>query len=182
MLIFFGAFIAWALFMTTVNVYYKLFNSANFTVALPKLNMTVEFTPISTERYIDYFFYFLYFLPYWVVGGMLVNSARMKDMPEWLNTVIITLANLIPIAIFVYVSYAGNIVTGGTKTVLGLNWATLIQMQGLTIAIPIGVVISRVLYKRTGSVLPGALLNSAIFTLPFMCTVVAYTVSSMPVR
>ena len=178
----FGIFISWALFMTVINVFYRLFNSANFTVALPKLNMTVELTPISTERYIDYLFYMLYFLPYWIVGGMLVNSFRMKDMPEWLNTVILSIINFIPIGLFVYISWAGNIATGGTKAVLGLNWATLIQMQGLAIAIPLGVYISRVLYKRTGSVLPGALLNTVFFTLPFMCTVIAYTVSSMPVR
>ena len=43
-------------------------------------------------------------------------------------------------------------------------------MQGLTIAIPIGVIVSRVLYKRTGNVIPGALLNAAFFALPLMCT------------
>ena len=177
-----GVFLSWAVFMTAINVYYRVFNSANFTVALPKLNMTIELTPISAERYVDYLFYAIYFLPFWIVGGMLVNSARMKDMPEWLNTVIISFLNFLPMALFVYISWAGNIATGGTKAVLGLNWATLIQMQGLAVAIPLGVILSRVLYKRTGSVLPGALLNSAIFTLPFMCTVIAYTVSSMPIR
>jgi hypothetical protein len=178
----FAAFLTWTVFMIVINVYYRVFNSANFTIALPFLHMTFQLTPISTERFIDYFFYFLYFLPYWIIGGMLVNSARMRDMSETKNTLIITLLNLIPIALFVYISYAGNIITGGTKAVLGLNWATLIQMQGLTLAIPVAVVISRVLYKRTGSVLPGALINSMIFTLPFMCTVVSYTVSSMPIR
>ena len=181
-LLVFGGLLTAAVFMTAINVYYRVFSSANFTIALPFLNMTIELTPISTERYVDYLFYTLYFLPYWVVGGMLVNSARMDDMPEWLNTIIISLMNLVPIAAFVYISYAGNIVSGGTKAILGLNWATLIQMQGLTLAIPLGVIISRVLYKRTGSAIAGALVNAFIFTLPFITTVVAYTVSSMPVR
>lgn len=165
-----GVFAAWALFMTTIYVYYRLFNSANFTLKLPILNMSYEFTPISTSRYIHYLLYALYMLPYWIVGGMLVNSARMKDMPDWLNTIIIAAMNMIPIALFVYISYAGVIASGGTQEILGLNWGHLINMQGLTIAVPIGVIVSRVLYKRTGNVLPGALLNAVFFALPLMCT------------
>lgn len=165
-----GIFATWAIFMTTIYVYYRLFNSANFTLKLPILNMSYEFTPISTSRYIHYLLYSLYMLPYWLVGGMLVNSARMKDMPEWLNTIIIAAMNLIPVALFVYISYAGVIASGGTKEILGLNWGHLINMLGLTIAIPIGVIVSRVLYKRTGNVIPGSLLNAALFALPLMCT------------
>lgn len=165
-----GVFAAWAIFMTTIYVYYRLFNSANFTLKLPILNMSYEFTPISTSRYIHYLLYALYMLPYWIIGGMLVNSARMKDMPDWLNAIIIAAMNMIPVALFVYISYAGVIASGGTQEILGLNWGRLVDMQGLTIAIPIGVIVSRVLYKRTGNVIPGALLNAAFFALPLMCT------------
>ena len=163
-----------------INLYYKAFNGANFMIALPLLNIPIQLTPISADRYIDWVCYFLYFLPYWIVGGMLVNSARMKDMPGWLNTIILALLNFLPIAVFIYVQYFGYLGNGGTAPVLGLNWATIIQMQGLVLIVPIAVIVSRVMYKRTGSCLTGAILNSMMFSLPFMCNVIAYTVSSMP--
>lgn len=164
-----------------INLYYKAFNGANFMIALPLLNIPIQLTPISADRYFDWFCYFIYFLPYWIIGSMLVNSARMKDMPGWLNTILLVIINLVPIALYVYIQYFGYLGNGGTKAVFGLNWATLIQMQGLVLIIPVSVLVTKALYKRTGSCLPGAICNAMLFSLPFMCNVIAYTVSSMPI-
>lgn len=163
-----------------INLYYEAFNGANFMIAMPLLHIPIQFTPISADRYFDWICYFIYFLPYWIIGSMLVNSARMKDMSDWLNSIILSVINFIPLAIFVYVQYFGYLGNGGSEPILGISWATLIQMQGLVLIVPVSVFVTRALYKRTGSCLPGAICNAMLFSLPFMCNVIAYTVSSLP--
>ena len=179
---FVGMLLTWFIIIVLIFIYGAYFNGANFITALPKLNMPVQLTVISAERYLDWFFYFLYFLPFWIIGGMLQTSGRMHDMPDWLYTIIQMVLNFVPFASFCYITYNGYIATGGTVAVLGLNWATAIQMLGIGIALPMSVLFQRMLYKRTNSCLPGAMLSSMIFTLPFICTVIGYTVASMPVK
>lgn len=177
-----GVLIAWFIIVIVIYLYNQIFNGANFMAAFPALNFPSQFTVLSTERYVDWFLYFLYFLPFWIVSGMFMTSGRMRDLSGWRYTLIQVVLNFIPFAAFVYITYFGYMNTGGAETVLGLNWATTIQMLGLGFALPISVIFQRVLYKRTNSCLPGAMLNSMIFTLPFICTVVGYTVSSMPIN
>ncbi len=156
--------------IVVINIYSQTFSSANFMIAMPYLNVPMMFTPVSAGRYLDWICLFITFIPYWIIGGMLVCSARMKDMPNWLNTIILTIINFIPVAIFVYVQHFGYNGNGGTQPVLGINWGVLINMSSLVLVIPVSVVMSRVIYKRTGSSLPGAIFNAMLFTLPYLCT------------
>lgn len=177
-----GVFIAWFVIVSIISIYHKVFGQANIMATLPLINMPIQFTVLNIERYIDWFFYSLYFLPFWIMGGMLVTSGRMKDMPGWLNALIIFVLYLIPYFAIEYISIIGYINNGGTAEILHLNDNFVTQMCGLLIAAPIGVFTSRVLYKRTGSCIPGALLNSMLFTLPFICNVYGHISGSVPVR
>lgn len=149
-----------------ISLYRDMFNGASFNINFFNL---IHFKVISPERYLSLVLYALYFLPFWIVSGMLVNNFRMKDMPDWLTTVIQAVANGLPLGLYVCIQFMGYFWTknsqGVATEVLGLNWGLAYQVVGMAFVLPAAVVYSRKLYKQTGSILPGAFLNTLIFTL-----------------
>ena len=149
-----------------ISLYRDVFNGASFNLNL--FNM-IHFKVISPERYLSMVLYALYFLPFWIVSGMLVNNFRMKDMPDWVTTIIEAVANGLPLGIYVCIQFMGYIWTknsqGVATEVLGLNWGLAYQVVGMVFALPAAVIYTRKIYKQTGSILPGAFLNTLIFTL-----------------
>ncbi len=163
------AFAVLAIIYGVIWLYQDIFNGAAFN--LQYFN-TVHFKIISTERYLDLIMYAIYFLPFWLVSGMFVNSFRMSDMPDWLTTTIQAVLNCLGIGAYVTLQYMGYIWSGGTHAMFGLNWNSTYLVVGLILAMPASVVYSRKIYNRTGSIIPGALVNTLIFTLMQMNNVV----------
>lgn len=163
------AFAVYAIVYGVIWVYQDIFNGAAFN--LQYFN-TVHFKIISTERYLDLLMYAIYFLPFWLVSGMFVNSFRMTDMPDWLTTTIQAVLNCLGIGLYITLEFMGYVWSDGTRAIFGLNWSSLYLIVGLVIAMPASVVYSRKIYNRTGSIIPGALVNTLVFTLMQMNNVV----------
>lgn len=160
------AAVVYGIFYTVINLYHDVFNGAGFNIDFFNL---ISYKIISPERYLSMILYSLYFLPFWIVSGMMVNSFRMKDLPDWATTLIQVVANTLPIALYVIIQFVGYISTkhstGVATEVLGLHWGLAYQICGMIFALPAAVVYSRKIYKKTGSILPGAFVNTLIFTL-----------------
>ncbi len=100
----------------------------------------------------------LFYIPY----AILNSNTRFKDMPEWLELVILAIANCLALVIYAWIQYHSLVVTHGVKPLDsfgGIACFTLIPVLGFA------VFSSRHVYKKTGSALAAGLINGIIFCL-----------------
>jgi len=147
-------------------IYYHLFGASNL-----KLNLggtAMIFIAMSRMQHYNWLIYAIYFLPFYLFNSMLVNSSRLKDMSEQANMWIIAAVNC-----------SGMIILAFCQLVLGYLWtgATLFRVPPGSSAVVynlsifftilfVSAIYTRKLYLKTGSSIPGALLNTVIFTIP----------------
>ena len=99
---------------------------------------------------------------------MVVASSRMKDMDEKKNMMIVAFINgsgmfilaVIQIVFGLYMKSATVI-----KTVPGSS-ASIYNLPFFAIMLFVTAITNWKMYKKTGSVIPGALVNASIFTIP----------------
>jgi len=148
-----------------LTVYYNLFDAAHMKLTLGGALM---FASLSKTQYYSWLLYAIYFLPFYLLNSMLVNSARLKDMDERVNLWIVAGINC-----------AGMLILAFFQIILGLyrtsaaffavppgSSATIYNLSFFFVMLFISAIYSRKLFLKTGSSIPGALLNAAVFTIP----------------
>ena len=108
----------------------------------------------------------LRFLPLFAVfffaNALCQNLCNMvAGRKEWLNTLLMCLANIIGLACIWIYQYSGLI----SKGVVRLDSARVMLTWPLFINLTLCTVISRTFYKKTGKVYIGALMNTILFTV-----------------
>ena len=117
--------------------------------------------------------YFLFFGLYYLLQGIANQTYRAKNLPEWATIAINAFFNVFGISLVMIIQYA-------TFKSTGVLWQSEMAL-GYIVLFPIvpiltfATIISRLLFKKTGNVYLGSLINGLLFTI----MTVANTASSM---
>lgn len=159
------ALIEFVLVAIILKVYYEFFGYAEMRYTLLG---SFRFNALTKEQFYNWFIYLIYFLPFYLFNSMVVASSRMKDMDEKKNMMIVAFINgsgmlilaVIQIIFGLYMKSATVI-----KTVPGSS-ASIYNLPFFAIMLFVTAITNWKMYKKTGSVIPGALENASIFTIP----------------
>jgi hypothetical protein len=159
------AFVVFAFVCLLLTVYYNLFGAANLKFT-PGGNSLI-FTALSKSQYYNWLLYTIYFFPFFLFNSMMVNSARLKDMDEKNNMLMITVINGIGMFVLAFLQFIPGYLLSGRPVFTPPPGSSAV-VYNLTVFFTmlfISAVYSRKLYLKTGSSIPGALLNAFIFTI-----------------
>lgn len=106
--------------------------------------------------------YAIMILPTFLVGGLFVNSGRMKDMKDGPNVVIQMAISFAGLAAAYVVSYITVYITYANTGVANLPCFAFVSLWPMFINVPLFVLLGRLFYKQTGSVWLGAFMNTAL--------------------
>lgn len=157
-----------------LDLYYRFFSFGNLKITI--IGATI-FQTLSTPQLYSCLLYALLFLPFYLVNSMIVNSARLKGMNETLNTYLFAFINCAGMLLLMLVQfYLGLAKTGNVifKAPPGSS-SVLYSIAILMVTLFVSGIFSRKLYLKTGSVIPGALLNSAVFVIPAIQAYMIYS-------
>lgn len=147
-----------------LTLYYNLFGSAE-----------MRFTPLAAfvfgkmakHQYYSWFIYVIWFLPLYVFNSMLAVSARMKNMSDKANTLIFAAISCCGMAaLSVMQILLGLLIKSAplVKTIPGSS-ATIYNLPFFAFMLFASTIINRKLYNKTGSAIPGAMVNVMFFTI-----------------
>lgn len=146
-------------------VFYEAFHGAKMKVTpLGK----ILYAALTGPQIYSYFLYAICFFPFYLINSMLVNSLRFKNMSERKNTYLVAAFNCSGMLVLTLCQIVfGLWLRGATifKTVPGSS-ATIMNLPFFAVMLFVSAIINRKLYSKTGSAVPGALLNTAVFTFP----------------
>ena len=146
-----------------LNGFYELFAGARMR-ATPLGR--VLFASLSTEQYYSYLLYYIYFLPFYLINSMLVNSLHFEKLGEKKTSLLVAFINggsMFVLAFFQIV--LGLYRTGAAffPTVPGTS-STIYNLPFMAVMLFCSTIFTRKLYSKTGSSVPGALMSAAVFT------------------
>ncbi|MEG1520343.1 MAG: hypothetical protein RR458_05075, partial [Clostridia bacterium] len=106
--------------------------------------------------------YSVFFFIYYAINGILNQSYRVKDLPDWATTAINAFFTVFGIVLVIAIQYI-------TFTSTGVLWdpatkLTYIVLFPIVPVLIVATVISRKLYKKTGNIWMGSLINAVLFT------------------
>ena len=106
--------------------------------------------------------YFPAFAAFYLVNSLLVNGGnRVENMPDWLVTVISCVSNILGLCVLIFIQYYGIVVNG----VFTFNSMRIVNLFPLLVLIPIGTIITRIFFKKTGSIYVGSFTISMLYTM-----------------
>lgn len=109
------------------------------------------------------FRYFLFFGLYYVCAGIANQTYRAKNLPEWATIAINAFFNVFGISLVIIIQYACFKGTGVLwQSDMALSYIVLFPIVPILI---FATVISRILYKKTGNIWLGSLINGMLFTM-----------------
>ena len=153
-------FIVVGIFIGIVNLMYVVFPGINIAFLL---FVQLYFKPLTALQYYAWILYTVYFLPFWLIGGIQFDACRMYDMKESKNMWTMIAINSGIWLIFIAAYWCIHGIFG--PMILGLDSMPAGVLSGIPISIFVGRFIGRKLYLKTGSSVPGAIIASMIFTL-----------------
>lgn len=117
------------------------------------------FDEMNVSRIFAWIRAFIIALPVFFLSNCITNTGRMKDMPDGKNILICILLNIAGLFVAAVINYGYMYISGQ-----GMITAFFITHFPLFVYIPITCLISRKLYKLTGSVWLGTFFNAALIT------------------
>lgn len=107
--------------------------------------------------------YLPFFLVYYIISGIANQTYRFKNIPEWATIAINAFFNVFGIFLVIMIQY-------GTFKSTGVLWQSDMAL-GYIVVFPVvavlifATIISRLLYKKTGNIWLGSLINGLLFTI-----------------
>lgn len=139
-------FINWAIFTVDFRIW---------TFAIKVFNVP-EMVPTAMR-------YLIFFAIFYLLNGIANQTYRVKNLPEWATIAINALFNIFGIALVITIQYATFKATGEMwQPELNLGYIVLFPIIPILI---IATIISRILYKKTGNIYLGSLINAILFTI-----------------
>ena len=159
------ALVMFALISILLTVLFYLFGGAVLKIT-PIGSMI--FQALGRTQYYHWALYAIYFLPFMIVNSMIVNSSRLQGMGERKNMVLIALINAAGIFLLSNIQYKlGHLPAGATVFPIAPgSGSSQYAMSIIWIMLLVSAMFARKMYIKTGSAIPGAFLNAAIFTIP----------------
>ncbi|MGE4549412.1 MAG: hypothetical protein AB7C89_07695 [Intestinibacillus sp.] len=146
--------------------------------------------PMNVAHWLAFFKYLPVWIAFYFVASVIYNTLTpITNAPKWLNYLLIAFVSVGGLMIFHAIDYS-TLVSTGARAFKYIpyttyeNWTYFplptalagIMLFGLLVMLPIGAIISRILYQKTGTVWAGALLVAFIsltFTISHMVINVA---------
>ena len=86
---------------------------SNFFFAYSDMRMwVIAARAMTPQQFIAWGCYFIFFLFYYVVNGVVINTGRMKDMPDKKNMIIMALINGAGMTMFIALNYVYMLIRG----------------------------------------------------------------------
>lgn len=156
-------------------LFYGMFHGAKMRITpLGK----VVFAALADHQYYNYLLYALYFFPFYFVNSMMVNASRCKNMNETKNMFAVAAINCSGMLVLGLIQIIFGLYRNGAAlipTVPGSS-ATIYNLPFFAITLFIATIFSRKLYLKTGSAIPGAILNAVVFTFPTIQSYAYYSI------
>lgn len=148
-----------------LSVYYSLFGAANLKITP---GGAIVFVSLSKVQYYSWLLYAIYFLPFYLLNSMLVTSARFTDMSEKASTWLIATVNASGMFLLACIQFLiGYVRTGKTVFATPPGSSALVYMISFFfVMLFVSAIFNRKIYQKTGSSIPGALVNVVLFTIP----------------
>ena len=133
---------------------------------------TISMRPLTSVKWGIYLRYLPSFLLFFLISSMSQNTfTRMNNKKEWINIILITISSFGGLLILHLLDYISLKHTGikmfvnvpGSEGVTAALAGVL--LWGLLVILPIAAIISRIFFKKTGSIWVGGFINSLIVTL-----------------
>lgn len=139
-------FINWSIFTVDFRLWTLAFKVFNVPELIP-----------TTLRY------FVFFFGFYLLSGVANQTYRVKNLPEWATIAINAFFNIFGIALVITIQYATFKSTGVLwQGSMALGYIVLFPILPILI---FATIISRELYKKTGNVYLGSLINALIWTM-----------------
>lgn len=159
------ALIVFAGISVILAMFYGMFNGSKMKVTpLGK----ILYAALTLPQFYSYFLYAICFFPFYLINSMMVNSLRFKNVSEKKTAYLVAAFNCSGMLVLALCQIVfGLWLRGATlfKTVPGSS-ATIMNLPFFAVMLFVSALINRKMYSKTGSSVPGALLNAAIFTFP----------------
>ncbi|MBU9729128.1 alpha/beta hydrolase [Diplocloster modestus] len=157
--------VIFAVIAVLLQCFYTCFHAANMKVTLLG---KIMYAALADHQYYSYFLYALYFFPFYLINSMLVNSFRFKNMSEKKNMIIVGAVNCSGMLLLAVCQIIFGLYMKGSPllpTVPGTS-ATIYNIPFFCLMLFVSTIFTRKLYVKTGSSIPGAILNVLVFTFP----------------
>ena len=129
----------------------------------------IEIVP-AISRYIPWFF------AYYAVSAIGNAGYRLKDLPEWATIAINAFFNAAGVLLVILIQYITFRSTGVLwQPEMNLGYIVVFPMVAV---LAIATIISRIIYKKTGNIWLGAMINAILFTIITCANTAAATASS----
>ena len=139
-------FINWSIFTVDFRLWTLAFKVFNVPELIP-----------TTLRY------FVFFFGFYLLSGVANQTYRVKNLPEWATIAINAFFNIFGIALVITIQYATFKSTGVLwQGSMALGYIVLFPILPILI---FATIVSRELYKKTGNVYLGSLINALIWTM-----------------
>ena len=121
---------------------------------------------MTKTQFLTWTGYLVFFLIFYLINSMVVNSGRMRNMSTAKNLIICALFNGAGVFLFEVFVYAYELITGQMVWYsFGKDYFLYaVVLYPMIIVLPLAAVYARKLYEKTGSVWLGSLINTMIFT------------------
>lgn len=121
---------------------------------------------MTKTQFLTWAGYLVFFLIFYLINSMVVNSGRMRNMSTTKNLIICALFNGVGVFLFEVFVYAYELITGQMVWYsFGKDYFLYaVVLYPMLVVLPLAAVYARKLYEKTGSVWLGSLINTMIFT------------------
>lgn len=121
---------------------------------------------MTKTQFLTWAGYLVFFLVFYLVNSMVVNSGRMRNMSDGKNLLICALFNVAGVFVFELFVYTFELITGQMVWYgFGKDYFLYaVVLYPMIVVLPLAAVYARKLYNKTGSAWLGALINAMIFT------------------
>jgi hypothetical protein len=130
-----------------------------------------SFRTLTAEKWVIFLRYLPSFLFFFTITGITQNTfTRINNQKEWINIILIVLASCGGLFVLYLIDYLTLWMTGvkafltipGTDMPTGLAG---ILLWGLLFILPAAAIMSRIFFRKTGSIWAGSFINALVVTL-----------------
>ena len=147
-----------------LTLFYNLFGAAEMRITPVG---AFVFGKFAKHQYYSWLVYVIWFLPLYLFNSMLLVPARMKNMSEKANTLIFAVINCSGMTVLALMQIVFGLLIKSAplvKTIPGSS-ATIYNLPFFAFMLFVSTIINRKIYKKTGSAIPGAMVNVMFFTI-----------------
>lgn len=145
-----------------VTIFYGVVNLIWWTTYIDFRFWTFDLRVFNLNRIGTYLLYAQFFVVFYVVNAAMSVNYRLKELPDWLTTIIAVGFNVVGLCILIGTNNTAFIQTGALLD--GGNKLFFIACIPIIPCVAVATIVSRAMYKRTGNAWIGGLTMGVIMT------------------